>query len=69
MLSTDSEKVTEILSLAENELSLSAGDVEETLGAVVSIVNELEYTVISTLSDKDIENIKMLNNIVRNKII
>ena len=41
MLSTDSEKVTEILSLAENELSLSAGDVEETLGAVVSIMNGL----------------------------
>tara|TARA_B100000586_G_scaffold103035_1_gene73777 strand:+ start:287 stop:415 length:129 start_codon:yes stop_codon:yes gene_type:complete len=41
MLSTDSEKVTEILSLAENEFSLSAGDVEETVGAVVSIKNEL----------------------------
>jgi hypothetical protein len=32
----DSEKVTEIFSLTETELSLSVGEVEETVGAVVS---------------------------------
>ena len=37
-LSIDSEKVTEILSLTETELWLSSGDVEETLGAVVSTI-------------------------------
>ena len=41
MLSIDSKKVTEIFSLTETELWLSAGDVEATVGAVVSIVNEL----------------------------
>jgi hypothetical protein len=32
----DSEKVTEIFLLIETELSLSIGEVEETVGAVVS---------------------------------
>ena len=37
VLSIDSEKVTEILSLTETELvRLSVGEVEETVGAVVS---------------------------------
>ena len=39
MLSIDSEKVTEILSLTETELRLSVGEVEETVGAVVSTIN------------------------------
>ena len=39
VLSIDSEKVTEILSLTETELWLSVGEVEETVGAVVSIIN------------------------------
>ena len=37
----DSEKVTEILSLTETELWLSVGEVEETVGAFVSIVKGL----------------------------
>ena len=37
----DSEKVTEIFLLIETELSLSLGEVEETVGAFVSIVKEL----------------------------
>ena len=37
----DSEKVTEILSLTETELRLSVGEVEETVGAIVSIVKGL----------------------------
>ena len=41
VLFIDSEKVTEIFSLTETELWLSAGDVEATVGAVVSIMNEL----------------------------
>ena len=41
VLSIDSEKVTEILSLTETELWLSLGEVEETVGAVVSIVKVL----------------------------
>ncbi len=36
VLSIDSEKVTEISSLIETELLLSEGEVEETVGAVVS---------------------------------
>ena len=36
-----SEKVTEIFSLIEIELWLSVGEVEETVGAVVSIIKEL----------------------------
>ena len=40
VLSIDSEKVTEILSLTETELvRLSVGEVEETVGAVVSTTN------------------------------
>ena len=38
VLSIDSEKVTEILSLTETELWLSVGKVEETVGAVVSTI-------------------------------
>ena len=41
VLSIDSEKVTEIFSITETELWLSVGDVEETVGAVVSIMKEL----------------------------
>ena len=45
VLSIDSEKVTDILSPTATELWLSAGDEEETVGAVVSIVNEpVSYT-------------------------
>ena len=39
VLSIDSEKVTEIFSLTETELWLSVGEVEETVGAVVSTTN------------------------------
>ena len=39
-LSIASEKVTEMLSLTETEVSLSEGDVDETVGAVV--LGELE---------------------------
>ena len=40
VLSIDSEKVTEIFSLTETELvRLSVGEVEETVGAVVSTTN------------------------------
>ena len=41
LLFIDFEKVTEILSLTETELWLSVGKVEETVGAVVSMVKEL----------------------------
>ena len=41
LLFIDFEKVTEILSLTETELWLSVGEVEETVGAVVSMVKEL----------------------------
>jgi hypothetical protein len=41
VLSIDSEKVTEIFSLTETELLSLVGEVEETVGAVVSIVKEL----------------------------
>ena len=38
VLSMDSEKVTEMLSLIETPLWLSVGEVEETVGEVVSVV-------------------------------
>ena len=41
----DSEKVMEILSVIEIELSLSGGEVEEIVGAVVSIIKELTESV------------------------
>ena len=49
VLSIDSEKVTDILSLTPTELWLSVGDVEETVGAVVSIVKELTERVLLVL--------------------
>ena len=49
VLSIDSEKVTDILSLTPTELWLSVGDVEESGGAVVSIVKELTERVLLAL--------------------
>ena len=49
VLSIDSEKIKEIFSLTETELWLSSGDVEETLGAVVSIVNSLNDKILLIL--------------------
>ena len=49
MLSIDSEKVTEILSLTETELWLSAGyqgEVAETVGAVVSTTNVFTFNAV-----------------------
>ena len=45
VLSIASEKVTEMLSLIETPLWLSVGEVDETVGAVVSITNELIFNV------------------------
>ena len=45
----DFEKVTEILSLTETELWLSVGKVEETVGAVVSMVKGLTVKLSLTL--------------------
>ena len=49
VLSIDSEKVTDILSPTATELWLSVGDVEETVGEVVSIVKELTDKVLLAL--------------------
>ena len=38
VVSIDSEKVTEMLSLSSTPLLLSVGEIEETVGAVVSVV-------------------------------
>ena len=40
-----SEKVTEMLPLIETPLWLSVGEIDETVGAVVSITNELIFNV------------------------
>ena len=40
-----SEKVTEMLSVIETPLWLSVAEIEETVGAVVSITNELIFNV------------------------
>ena len=52
VVSIASEKVTEMLSLIETPLWLSLGEIEETVGAVVSITNELIFnvTLLLTLS-------------------
>ena len=42
----DSEKVIEIFSVIAIELSLSAGEVESTVGGVVSIVKEVTVSVL-----------------------
>ena len=39
------EKVTEMLPLLETQLWLSVGEIEETVGAVVSIINKLIFNV------------------------
>ena len=49
MVFIDSEKVTEIFSLIETELRLSVGEVEETVGAFVSIVKGLTDRVLLRL--------------------
>ena len=46
MLPIDSEKVTEIFSLTETELWLSVGEVEETVGAVISTTNVFTFNVV-----------------------
>jgi len=52
VLSIDSEKVTEMLSvLIEMPLRLSVGYIEETVGGVVSIVNELTARVLLGLPE------------------
>ena len=45
LLSIDSEKVTEMSPLLVYPLWLSVGEIEETVGAVVSITNELIFNV------------------------
>ena len=50
MLSISSENVTVIEPVIEVKLSKSAGDVEETVGAVVSISKELIFSVTGLLA-------------------
>ena len=45
VLSIASENVTLMLSVIDTELWLSVGETEETVGAVVSITNELIFNV------------------------
>ena len=45
VVSIASENVTEMLSLIETPLWLSVGEIDETVGAVVSITNELIFNV------------------------
>ena len=45
VVSIASEKVTKMLSLTETSLWSSVGETEETVGAVVSITNELIFNV------------------------
>ena len=46
VLSIDSEKVTEILSLTETELLSLVGEVSETVGAVISTTNVFTFNVV-----------------------
>ena len=45
VVSIASEKVTKMFSLIETPLWLSVGEIDETVGAVVSITNELIFNV------------------------
>ena len=45
VVSIASEKVTKMFSLIETSLWLSVGEIDETVGAVVSITNELIFNV------------------------
>ena len=49
VVSIASEKVTEMLSLIETPLWLSLGEIEETVGAVVSVVVVLSSVVVSSV--------------------
>ena len=49
VLSIASENITEMLSLIDTELWLSVGDIEDTVGAVVSITKEVVAKVLLTL--------------------
>jgi hypothetical protein len=46
VVSIASEKVTEILSLIETPLWLSVGEIDETVGVVVSTVNDVIVSVL-----------------------
>ena len=46
VLSITSEKVTEMLSLIETPLWLSVGEIDETVGVVVSTVNDVIVSVL-----------------------
>jgi len=50
VVSIDSEKVTEMLSLSSTPLLLSVGEIEETVGAVVSVVVAVAVSVDSSFS-------------------
>ena len=56
VVSIDSEKVTEMLSLSAIQLLLSIGEIEETVGAVVSVV--LSVVVVSVVVVVDSEDIE-----------
>jgi hypothetical protein len=49
VLSIVLENVTEMLSLIETPVWLSVGEIDETVGAVVSIINVFKFSVLLTL--------------------
>ena len=71
VVSIASEKVTEMLSLIETPLWLSVGEMEETVGAVVSITNELIFkvTLLLTLSVTVIVQFEKVPSIKETKVI
>ena len=60
VLSIDSKKVTEILSLIETELLLSVGEVERTVGAITSIINVLILSGLLVFSAESVTVIEQL---------
>ena len=64
VVSIASEKVTEMLSLIETLLWLSVGEIEETLGAVVSSEVVLEVSDDSSESSLQEIRVRLIRNIV-----
>ena len=71
VLSIASKKVTEMLSVIETPLWLSVGEMEEIVGAVVSITNELIFnvTLLLTLSMTVIVQSEKVPSLKETKVI
>ena len=64
LVSIVSEKVTETVDVIETEVSPSEGELDDTVGAVVSVVPVAEYSSLSSLQEMMVrlkQEIKIMN--------